>query len=264
MSERPDLLSLEGQRALVVGGTRNIGREIAVLLAQHGADVAVTGAKDAAALDATVADITALGRRAHGLLADIADAAEVERSFRASEAAVGPFDILVLSAAIRPHGDYASLTLEDYDKVLATNLRAPFLYTQKVLPGMQERGYGRILYFGGLAMWWGKPGRPHVNASKMGLVGLTTGFASECAQDGVTVNCLVPGVIDTERGEQATWYGDLDEFYARRSALIPMGRLGRPEEIAHTALFLVSPLSSYITGQTLNVTGGAAPLVRGA
>jgi len=264
VSERPDLLSLEGQRALVVGGTRNIGREVALLLAQHGADVAVTGAKDAEALATTVADITALGRRAHGMLADIADPAEVERSFRECEAAVGPFDILVLVAAIRPHGDYASLTLEDYDRVLATNLRAPFLYTQKVLPGMQERGYGRVLYFGGLAMWWGKPGRPHVNASKMGLVGLTTGFASECAQDGVTVNCLVPGVIDTERGEQAAWYGDLEEFYARRSALIPMGRLGRPEEIAQTALFLVSPLSSYITGQTLNVTGGAAPLVRGA
>jgi len=264
VSERTDLLSLDGQRALVVGGTRNIGREIAVLLARQGADVAVTGAKDAAALDETVAEITGLGRRAHGMLADIADPDEVQRSFDASQEALGPFDILVMSAAIRPHGDYASLSLEEYDRVLATNLRAPFLFTQRVLPGMQERGYGRILYFGGLAMWWGKPGRPHVNASKMGVVGLTTGFASECAQDGVTVNCLVPGVIDTERGAQAAWYGDVDEFYARRSALIPMGRLGRPDEIANTALFLVSPASSYITGQTINVSGGAMPLVRGA
>lgn len=255
-------LSLEGQCALVVGGTRNIGRDIALLLAARGADVAVVKGKDAEAMDSARAEIRGRGRREHGVLADIADPDEVDRAYRECRAALGPFDILVVCAAIRPHGPYASLTREEFDRVIATNLRAPFLFTQRALPEMQERGYGRILYFGGISMIWGKPGRPHVSASKMGLVGLTTGFASEAAGDGVTVNCLVPGFIDTDRAANAHWYGDFDAFSRQRAGLIPMGRLGRPDEVASTALFLVSREASYITGQTVNVTGGAAPMVR--
>lgn len=255
--------SLAGQRALVVGGTRNIGRELALTLAAHGADVAVTGATDAAALDGTVAAIEALGRRAYGTLADVADPDAVERVVGEAEATLGPFDLLAMCAAIRPHGDYATIPVDEYDRVMAVNLRAPFLFTQRLMPGMRERGYGRIVYFAGLSMWWGRPGRPHVAASKMGLVGLTTAMATECATDGVTVNCVVPGVIDTDSAERAAWTGDLDAYHAHRSALVPMGRLGSPAEVADAARFLLSPASAYITGQTLNVTGGAVPLVRG-
>lgn len=264
MSLSTEPFSLAGQNALVVGGTRNLGRDIALVLADRGADVAVVGGKNAEALADTEKEIRDRGRRSVGVLADISHTEEVDRAFASAREEMGPFDILVVCAAIRPHGDYASIPVEEFDNVIATNLRAPFRFTQKALPEMQERGYGRILFFGGISMVWGKPGRPHVSASKMGLVGLTTGFASECALDGVTVNCLVPGFIDTDRSANAAWYGNLEEFYKKRTAMIPMGRLGQSEEIASTALFLLSREASYITGQTVNVTGGAIPLVRGS
>lgn len=258
-----DLISLTGRRALISGGTRNIGREMAVLFASLGADVAVIGSRDEDAMHETTAAIEAHGRQAFGAMADIADPAEVHRVLDASEEAIGPFDILVNSAAIRPHGPLEELTIEEWDRVMAVNLRAPFLFCQRILPGMKERGYGRIINFAGLSMLWGKPGRPHVSASKSGLLGLTVGMAAECAEEGVTVNCVVPGVIDTERAD-AQWYGDLDAFYERRISRIPMARLGRPDEVANIALFLVSELSSYMTGQTLYATGGSYPMVRGA
>lgn len=258
-----ELISLDGRRALISGGTRNIGSEMAALFAGLGADVAVIGSSDAEALDATTAAIEAEGRQAFGTLADIARPEEVHRAIADAERTLGPFDILVNAAAIRPHGPLEELTLEEWDRVIAVNLRAPFLFAQRILPGMKERGYGRIINFAGLSMLWGKPGRPHVSASKSGLLGLTVGLAAECAEDGVTVNCVVPGVIDTDRGD-AAWYGDLDDFYQRRVSRIPMARLGRPDEVANVALFLVSDLSSYLTGQTLYVTGGSYPMVRGA
>ncbi len=258
-----DLISLSGRRALISGGTRNIGHDMAVLFAGLGADVAVIGSRDEQAMHDTTAAIEAEGRQAFGALADIADPAEVHRVIDSAEEALGPFDILVNCAAIRPHGPLEELTVEEWDRVIAINLRAPFLFCQRILPGMKERGYGRIINFAGLSMLWGKPGRPHVSASKSGLLGLTVGMAAECAEDGVTVNCVVPGVIDTERAD-AQWYGDLEAFYERRISRIPMGRLGRSDEVANIALFLVSDLSSYMTGQTLYATGGAYPMVRGA
>lgn len=258
-----DLIDLTGRVALITGGTRNIGREMAVLFAGLGASVAVVGAGDEEALQETLGEVEAAGGRAFGLLADIAQPAEVHRAADAAAEALGPVDILVNNAAIRPHGPFEELSVEEWDRVMAVNLRAPFLFSQRILPGMRERGWGRIVMMAGLSMLWGKPKRPHVSASKSGLLGLTTGLAAECAEDGVTVNCIAPGVIDTERANPQ-WYGDLEEFYQRRVSRIPMARLGRPDEVAAAALFLVSDLSSYLTGQTLYVTGGAYPMVRGA
>jgi 3-oxoacyl-[acyl-carrier protein] reductase len=260
-----DLISLEGRRALISGGTRNTGQEMAYLFASLGADVAVIGSRDEGAMHETVAGIESYGRTAFGAMADIADPAVVHRTIDDAEGALGgPFDILINAAAIRPHRPLEELTVEEWDRVIAVNLRAPFLFTQRILPGMKERGWGRVINFAGLSMLWGKPGRPHVSASKAGLLGLTVGMAAECAEDGVTVNCIVPGVIDTDRGEDAKWYGDLEEFYQRRVARIPMARLGTPREVASIALFLVSEMGSYLTAQTLYATGGAWPMVRGA
>lgn len=259
-----DLISLRGRRALIGGGTRNTGREMAELFASVGADVAVVGSRDEDAMHETVAAIEAHGRSGFGTLADVGDPAQVERALDEAEEALGPFDVLVNAAAIRPSGPLEELTIEDWDRVIAVNLRAPFLFTQRVLPGMKERGWGRVINFAGLSMLWGKPGRPHVSAAKSGLLGLTVGMAAECAEDGVTVNCIVPGVIDTDRGESAKWYGDLEAFYERRLSRIPMARLGHPREVASIALFLASEMGSYLTAQTLYATGGAWPMVRGA
>ncbi|QBI20509.1 SDR family oxidoreductase [Egibacter rhizosphaerae] len=258
-----DLLDLSGRVALVTGGTRNIGRQMAELFASCGAAVGVVGQSDAEARDATVAGIETRGGRAAGVLADIADPQEVTRACDEVETALGPVDILVNSAAIRPHGAIEELTVDEWDHVMALNLRAPFLFGQLLLPGMKERGWGRIINVGGLTAIWGKPHRAHVAASKGGVMGLTIALAAESAEQGVTVNCIVPGVIDTER-HTPEWYPDLDDFYQRRISRIPMARLGGPDEVASVALFLVSEMSSYMTGQTLYVAGGSYPMVRGA
>lgn len=258
-----DLIDLTGQVALISGGTRNIGREIAVLFASLGASVGVIGSTDEQALEETVAEVEGAGGAAFGLLADIAQPAEVKRAATAVADALGPVDILVNNAAIRPHGPLEEISLEEWDRVMNVNLRAPFLFSQQILPGMRTREHGRIVNVAGLSMLWGKPNRAHVSASKSGIMGLTIGLASECAEHGVTVNCIVPGVVDTERATPE-WYGDLDAFYERRVSRIPMARLGRPEEVASVALFLVSDLASYLTGQAIYVTGGAYPMVRGA
>lgn len=258
-----ELLDLSGKVALVSGGTRNIGREVAQILAAAGADVGVVGRSDAKARDATVGAIEARGRRAVGTLADVADPAQVTAAVDTVEQALGTVDVFVNCAAVRPTGALQDITVADWDAVMHVNLRAPFLFAQRLLPGMKARGYGRIIAFGGLSMLWGKPDRAHVTASKAGLMGLTLALAAECATDGVTVNAVVPGVIDTQRAN-LDWYPDLGEFYARRLSRIPMARLGRPDELASVTLFLASDMSRYMTGQTLYVTGGAHPMVRGA
>ena len=258
-----DLMDLSGRTALVSGGTRNIGRQVAELLAGAGADVGVIGRSDEDARAATVAAIEERGRRGVGVLVDVADPTGVAAATDAVEEALGAVDIFVNAAAVRPTGRLEDITVEEWDAVMAVNVRAAFLFGQRLLPGMKERGYGRIITFGGLSMLWGKPNRAHVTASKAGLMGLTLALAAECAADGVTVNAIVPGVIDTERAN-AEWYPDLEEFYERRLSRIPMARLGRPGELASVALFLASDMSSYMTGQTLYVTGGGHPMVRGA
>ena len=258
-----DLIDLSGRRALITGGTRNIGRQMAEIFAAAGADVAVIGHSDEQAVGETVAAIEAHGRRAFGTLADIADPAQIGAAVDRVQGQLGDIDILVNSAAVRPAGRLEDITLADWDAVLNTNLRAPFLFAQRLLPGMKNRQFGRIVNVGGLSMLWGKPERAHVTASKSGVMGLTIALASECATDNVTVNAIVPGVIDTER-KHADWYPDLEDFYQRRISRIPMARLGRPDEIASAALFLVSDMSSYMTGQALFVTGGGHPMVRGA
>lgn len=258
-----ELVDLSGRVALVTGGTRNIGREMAELFASCGASVAVIGRSDEEALKETVAALETSGQPAFGTLADLSAPEQIEGAARAISDALGPVDILVNNAAVRPHASVEELTVEDWDGVMHINLRAPFLFAQQVLPGMRERKYGRIINVSGLSAMWGKANRAHVTASKAGMVGLTIALAAESALDNVTVNCIVPGLIDTER-HSPEWYPDLDDFYSRRLSRIPMGRLGRPEEIASVSLFLVSELSSYMTGQTLYVSGGAHPMVRGA
>lgn len=258
-----ELVDLSGRVALVTGGTRNIGREMAELFATCGAAVAVVGRSDEQALKDTVGSLEALGGPAFGTLADIGRVEEVHRAVDETVHALGPVDILVNNAAVRPHGALEELSVEDWDAVMDINLRAPFLFAQRTLPGMRERRYGRIVNVGGLSALWGKTNRAHVTASKAGVMGLTIALAAESALDNVTVNCIVPGVIDTER-HTPEWYPDLDDFYQRRLSRIPMGRLGRPDEVAGVCLFLVSELSSYMTGQTLFVAGGSHPMVRGA
>jgi len=170
-------------------------------------------------------------------------------------------DILVNNAAIRPLSKISEITLEEWDLVLATNLRAPFFLSQAVLPAMIRRKWGRIINIGGLDAYWGKPRRAHNVSAKLGLTGLTRALANEVARFGVTVNIVVPGTTDTVR-PHPEWYPELEKLYNERRERIPMGRIGLPQEVANACLFLASDLATYTTAQEFFVSGGAYPLVR--
>lgn len=255
-------ISLGGRIALVTGGTRNIGLEVARAFAQCGASGTVVGNRAGEHLGVIERELAiASGADWTAVAADLADSDAVTGLVEAATVRHGAIDILVNIAAVRPHAALESITVEDWDRVFAINVRAPFLLAQRVLPAMKQRGWGRIVNVSGIDAFWGKVNRAHVTSSKAAIDGLSRVLASEAGDSGVTVNTVVPGTIDTQR-EPREWWPDLDDFYARRIERIPMQRLGRPTEIADACLFLVSDLSSYITGHSLHVSGGAFPMVR--
>jgi len=177
------------------------------------------------------------------------------------EATLGGVDILVNNAAIRPNQKISEITVEDWDRVFATNLRAPFFLSQAVLSGMVKRRWGRIINIGGTDAYLSKPRRAHGVSAKLGIVGLSRALAVEVARFGVTVNTVVPGTIDTVR-PHPEWYPGYETGFAERKERIPMVRLGAPQEVADACLFLASNLAGYTTATELFVNGGAFPLVR--
>lgn len=253
-------IDLTGHTALVTGGTRNIGRAIAVLLARAGATVAVIGRKDQAGLDATLEEIRAVGATATGVLVDVGDWDALAAALEQIGDAVGTCDILVNNVGVRPPVPLADLTAADWDTVLGVNVRAGFQCIQWALPHMMARGWGRIVNVSGLDAVAGSYGRIHVTTSKGAVLGLTAAVAPGCARHGVTVNTLIPGTTDTERHTPG-WYPDLERQQQSAESRTIIGRPAEIDEIASVALFLASPLSGYLTGQSF-FAGGGFPLVR--
>jgi NAD(P)-dependent dehydrogenase (short-subunit alcohol dehydrogenase family) len=253
---------LTGRTALVTGAARNIGRAIARGLARAGARVAVVHGQDEAGAAETVRLITEAGGTAQRFAVDLADLSSVSAGHEAVAAAFGPVDILVNNAAIRPRRPLAEVTPELWDQVFAVNVRGPFFLTQKVVPGMVERRWGRLINLGGLHGYKGSTQRTQVHASKSAVVGMTRGIAFETAEFGVTANVVVPGRIATRRGAVEMYGAQEDESAA--AATVLMKRLGRPEDVADMCVFLASDRASYITGQELFVTGGTFPMVPSA
>ena len=253
-------LELSGARVLVTGGTRNTGRAIAEGFAAAGADVAVLGGSDSEMLDETLNLARAHGVKVWGKLQPLEDAQGVKDTASELLDEFGGIDVLVNVAAVRPHGQLDDITVEDWDRVMAINLRAPFLLAQAVIPGMRERGYGRIINFSGMNAYWGRKARTHVVASKGGMVALTRALASSTAKEGITVNTVVPGTIDTVR-QNPEWYPNAEERRAQQLDRVPMGRLGNVDDVVSLVLFLGSPRAGYSTGQEFFVSGGGYPLV---
>ena len=246
-----------GCSALVTGATSNLGLAFARALARAGAAVGVVGRSDRSALNQVVSELRASGATAVGELADFSDIAAVEAAATKITDSLGPIDILINNAAIRSQRLPSDLTVEEWDRTFAVNLRAPFVLAKHVLPAMLTRKFGRIINIGGLNMWWASEATAHVGAAKAGLLGLTTSLAMYGAQSGVTVNTIVPGFIDTPSYRQSP-NPSREETVNR---LVPMARSARMEEVVETGMFLASSSASYITGQTVTVSGGAHPMV---
>ncbi len=238
-------LSLASRTALVTGASRGIGKAIALALAEAGANVAVNYRERKAEADQTVKAIQALGRRAAAFQADVSNARAVAGLIEQAQAALGPIDILVNNAGIALRRSLEELTEQDFDHVIATNLKSAFLCSQAVFAGMRARGWGRIINISsGAARGAGVVGA-HYNASKAGMEGLTRGYAARLAKDGVTVNAVAPSLIETEM--IATQRADYE-------GRIPVGRLGTGEEVA--AVVVMVAANAYMTGQTVQVNGG--------
>ena len=248
-----DRFRLDGKRALVTGGGRGLGRTIATALAQAGADVALAG-RTLAPCEETAAAVTALtGRTCAAFTADVTSAADVERLVAGVEARLGPIDILVNNAGNNIRGAAEQLTEADWDSVLDTNLKGPFLCSRLVGPKMVKRGWGRVINLGSILSVIALPGRAPYASAKAGVLNLSRVLALEWAGTGVTVNTICPGPFATEMNRALL---DDPVKYQEFVKQIPMGRWGELEEIEGAAVFLASDAASFVTGSALFVDGG--------
>jgi 3-oxoacyl-[acyl-carrier protein] reductase len=252
-------MRLQGRTAFVTGASRNIGRAIALAFAAEGADLVLNTRTNRDELEAVAEECRKRGVRAAAVLGDIGDPEAVEAMVKNGLAVFEAIDVLVCNAAIRPHKSVTETSLEDWHRVFAVNLHSAFYLARAVVPGMKERGRGSIIALGGQSSLTGRPGTAAVTAAKTGLLGLVRALAAELGPSGIRVNMVVPGTIDTER-RYAEWYPEFRQAPpggAEQLKRIPLGRLGRPEEIAEACLFLASDASAYVTGDTIRVMGGS-------
>jgi len=242
---------LTGKVALVTGGARNIGRAIARALAAGGAAVMVNAKTSRAQADETVAMIEQAGGKAAVHIADVTDPRAVAAMVEDTVARFGRIDALVNNAAVRMEAPFEQITLEDWRRVISSILDAAFVCTQACLPHLVKSGSGTVINIGGLTGHRGATGRAHVIAAKSGLAGMTKALALDLAPHHITVNCVVPGTIESQRGLPG-----VPERPAHRTAPPPIGRRGEPEEVAAMVRMLCGPDARYITGQAIHVNGG--------
>lgn len=245
--------SFTGRTAIVTGSGRNIGRAIAVALASRGAAVVVNGHRDRSAVDAVVREIQQAGGRALGVMADVSSHEEVADLVRRSVEHFGSVDIAVSNVALRRKQPFLGISLDDWNAVLATNLSAAFYMARNVVPHMRRLRWGRIIHISGFDGFWGQvTERAHNITAKAGLHGLTKALAREFGPEGITVNSVVPGAIDTERD----WSQYTHQTRERIESEIPVGRYGKVEEVAAACLFLCAETGGFTSGQAIHVNGG--------
>ena len=242
---------LRGQVALVTGGGKNIGRAIALKLAADGADVAIVGKTDAAALEETADAIRALGRRAHHQLADIGDEQAVAKMAEDVAAQLGSPQILVNNAAVRRQVPFEEMDFAEWRAIQNVILDGAFLCIRALLPAMRESGGGAVVNVSGLSAFAGAKNRAHVIAAKSGICGLTRALALDLSPHRIRVNCVAPGMINTVRGSSA---GAPPQHAGAAHPLT--GGSGEVDDIANMVAYLAGPQGKYITGQTIHINGG--------
>jgi 3-oxoacyl-[acyl-carrier protein] reductase len=243
-------LKLAGKVALVTGGAQGIGKAVALLLARNGADIVVSDINLEKA-EETAKEVQALGRKALATKVDVAAFGDVEKMVEAILTQFGKVDILVNNAGIARDKLILRMTEEDWDAVLNINLKGTFNCTKAVVRHMSKQKSGKIVNIASVVGEMGNAGQGNYAASKAGVIGFTKTIAREFAQRGINVNAIAPGYIETPMTDALP-----DKVKEELKRLIPMDRLGKPEDVAEAVLFLVSESANYITGQVLNVNGG--------
>jgi 3-oxoacyl-[acyl-carrier protein] reductase len=244
------MAKLAGKISAVTGAAQGIGRAIALLFAREGADVVIVDRNRKSSED-VAEEIQSLGRRSMAVNLDVGDEAQVEDGFKNISRELGGVDILVNNAGIDTTSLVVDMPTSLWDEMLRTNLRSVFLCTRAVLPGMIQKRSGRIINLASQLAYKGAREMAHYAAAKAGVIGFTRSLAYEVAEYGITVNAIAPGPVDTELFRKLP-----EQWRERKLAELPIGRAGRVEEIAPTALLLASDEGAYYLGATLNPNGG--------
>lgn len=242
---------LKGKSAIITGGVRGIGKAIATEFCKNGADVVISYRSNEEAAKQTALELEQYGTRVITVKGDIADPKHGEELAKTAKEAFGKIDILVNNAGITKDGLLMRMSVEDFTSVIDTNLNGTFYCTKAVTPVMIKQKSGTIINLSSIVGVKGNPGQVNYSASKAGIIGLTMSAAKELGRRNITVNAIAPGFIDTEMTSVMT-----EEQRAKMLDAISLGRLGKPEDIARTAVFLASDGGAYITGQVITVDGG--------
>jgi 3-oxoacyl-[acyl-carrier protein] reductase len=242
---------LTGKVAIVTGAGRNIGRAIALALADGGASVVVNARSNRAEADAVAREIEALGGQALVHIVDVADAGAVQAMVDAAVNQFGRIDILVNNAALRREKPFGEMSYAEWREILDVTLDGAFHCVKACLPALKQSGTGAIVNIGGLSAHTGAKNRAHVVTAKAGLVGFTRALAHDLADDGITVNCVVPGLIGTPRSK------DRPEPAHHLTRQTITGARGKPEDVAALVRFLCGPAARYVNGQAIHANGGA-------
>jgi 3-oxoacyl-[acyl-carrier protein] reductase len=246
-------MNFAGKTAVVTGGSRGIGRAVCLELARGGANVVLCYAGNEAAAQETVSACEALGAKAMAVRCNVSDSAQVKALMDTATVAFGGIDILVNNAGVTHDGLIMMMKEEDFDAVIAANLKGTFLCMKAVSRQMMKQRYGRIVNLSSVVGLRGNAGQVNYAASKAGVIGMTKSLAKELASRNVTVNAVAPGFIETDMTAAMT-----DAAKEATLAAIPLKALGKPENVAKAVAFLASDEASYITGQVLAVDGGMA------
>ena len=249
-------ISLDGKKVLVTGGTRGIGRAIVLTLARAGADVLTCYQRESEAVEQLTAELKELPGDHHAVRADLGTAEGVTSLIEQARTRFGSLDVVVNNAGVISHVPFDKLALEEWQRVLDVNLTAAFSVTQQALPLLGEGA--SVVNVGSKVATVGIPMRAHYTDSKAGLIGLSRSLCKELGPRGIRVNVVAPGIIDTSDAERLTpeEHEQMQQRLAAYKQRCPLGRLGRPDEVANAVLFLASDLSTYVTGDTITVDGG--------